>query len=64
MLVQQYGVWDKILFGTDYPFTTVNETLEGLRGLNNMLHGTRLPRLDPVQIEAMIHRDTLTLLEL
>ncbi|MEO8498906.1 MAG: amidohydrolase family protein, partial [Planctomycetota bacterium] len=23
MLVQEYGVWDKVLFGTDYPFTTV-----------------------------------------
>ena len=26
MLVQEYGVWDKVLFGTDYPFTTVNAT--------------------------------------
>ncbi len=27
MLVQEYGVWDKLLFGTDYPFTTVNSTI-------------------------------------
>ena len=64
MLVQEYGVWDKILFGTDYPFTTVNGTIDGLRGLNNMLAGTQLPRLDEAQIEAMIYRDSFSLLGL
>jgi predicted TIM-barrel fold metal-dependent hydrolase len=64
MLVQEYGVWDKVLFGTDYPFTTVNSTLDGLRKLNRMLDGTALPRLDEARIEAMITRDTLPLLGL
>src|SRR5690606_30195062 len=58
MLVQEYGVWDKVLFGTDYPFTTVDATVEGLRKLNGMLEGTALPRLDAAAIEAVIHRDT------
>lgn len=64
MLVQEYGVWDKILFGTDYPFTDVDASVEGLRGLNKMLEGTALPRLDADQIEAMIYRDSLSLLGL
>jgi predicted TIM-barrel fold metal-dependent hydrolase len=64
MLVQEYGMWDKVLFGTDYPFTTVNATLDGLRGMNRMVEGTGLPRLDEAKIEAMIHRDTLPLLGL
>ena len=64
MLVQEYGVWDKVLFGTDYPFTTVNATLDGLRNLNRMLDGTALPRLDETKIEVMIARDTLSLLDL
>ncbi len=64
MLVQEYGIWNKILFGTDYPFTTVNDTVEGVRNLNNMLEGTNLPRLDEEQIEQMIYRDTLPLLGL
>ncbi len=64
MLVQEYGVWHKVLFGTDYPFTDVNASLEGIRDLNGMLEGTALPRLDPAQIETMIHRDTLSLLGL
>jgi uncharacterized protein len=64
MLVQEYGVWDKLLFGTDYPFTTVNATIEGLRKLNDMLEGTRLPRLDIRQIEALIARDGFAILGL
>jgi uncharacterized protein len=59
MLVQEYGVWNKVLFGTDYPFTTVDESMAGLRGLNGMLAGTALPRLDDEQIEGMIYRDGL-----
>ena len=62
MLVQEYGVWDKILFGTDYPFTTVNASLEGLRSVNNMLEGTNLPRLVSDEIEAIFHPDSLKLL--
>lgn len=64
MLVQEYGVWNKLLFGTDFPFTTVNASIAGLRKLNDMLEGTALPRLDLSQIEAMIHRDSLALLGL
>jgi predicted TIM-barrel fold metal-dependent hydrolase len=62
MLVQEYGVWDKVLFGTDYPFTTVNATLDGLRSMNKMLDGTALPRLDEKKIEAMIAHDTCAIL--
>lgn len=64
MLVQEYGVWDKVLFGTDFPFTTVNATIDGLRSLNGMLEGTALPRLNTERIEEMIHRDSLPLLGL
>ena len=64
MLVQEYGVWDKLLFGTDFPFTDVNASIDGIRGLNAMLEGTALPRLDTDQIEAMIYRESLDLLGL
>lgn len=64
MLAQEYGVWNKILFGTDYPVTTVHDTIAGVRGLNSMLAGTALPRLNESEIEAMITRDSLKLLGL
>jgi uncharacterized protein len=62
MLVQEYGVWDKVLFGSDYPFTTVNASVSGIRALNNMLEGTALPRLHVEEIERMLQRDTLRIL--
>ena len=62
MLVQEYGVWDKVLFGTDYPFTTVESTLNGMRRLNDMLEGTKLPRLNMDKMEQMFERDTLKVL--
>jgi uncharacterized protein len=64
MLVQEYGVWEKLLFGTDYPFTTANASIDGLRKLNDMVEGTKLPRLDKQQIENLIYRDSLRLLGL
>jgi uncharacterized protein len=64
MLVQEYGVWDKVLFGTDYPFTTVKASIDGIRGLNGMLEGTALPRLETESIERLIFRDSLPLLGL
>lgn len=64
MLVQEYGVWDKLLFGTDYPITTVDDSIRDIRRLNDMLEGTALPRLDHDAIERMIFRDTGALLGL
>jgi uncharacterized protein len=60
--VQEYGVWDKVLFGSDYPFTTVDASLEEMRGLNDMLEGTSLPRLNMEKMEQMFARNTLEVL--
>ena len=64
MLAQEYGMWRKLLFGSDYPFTTIEASIEGLRGLNDMLAGTALPRLYEDEMEALIHRDSLRILGL
>jgi predicted TIM-barrel fold metal-dependent hydrolase len=63
-LVQEYGIWDKLLFATDYPFTTVTATIDALRCINRFSEGTNLPLLDEDEIERMIYRETLTLLEI
>jgi len=62
MLVHEYNVWDKLLFGTDFPVTTVAETVAGLRSLAEV----RVDRfgLPAEQIERLIHRDALALLGL
>lgn len=64
MLVQEYGVWHKLLFGTDYPFTTVDATIDSLSRLNDMMGAGERARLDQSAINAMIRRDSLSLLGL
>lgn len=59
ILAKEYGVLDKLLFGSDYPFTTPEATIAALRDLNRMVEGTNLPRLEPAEIEALIHGPTL-----
>jgi predicted TIM-barrel fold metal-dependent hydrolase len=63
MLLQEYGCWQKLLFGSDYPYTTVDASLKGMRSLNSMLEGTALPRLNMDDMEAMFNQDTLKILE-
>ncbi len=60
----EYGVLDRLLFGTDYPFTAPAATLDALRRVNDMVAGTQLPRIPMDRIEALIQRDTLGLLGL
>lgn len=63
-LVQDYGVWGKLLFGSDYPFTTVDASIDGLRRL---AAAPGIPGLDPLdadEVEALIHRNALPLLGL
>lgn len=63
-LVQDYGVWHKLLFGSDYPFTTVDASIDGLRAVGAV---PGIPGLDPLdrdEVEKLIHRDALPLLGL
>jgi predicted TIM-barrel fold metal-dependent hydrolase len=64
VMAMEYGVLDKLLFGTDYPFTTPASTIAALQKVNDMAAGTNMPRIPEAKIEAMIHRDSLPLLGL
>jgi uncharacterized protein len=61
---KEYGVLDKLLFGSDYPFTTPEASVEGLRKINRVTEGTGLPRLTLDEIDHLIHSPTLTCLGL
>lgn len=60
----EWGVLHKLLLGSDFPISTVQETIDGLRGVNDIIEGTQLPRIPEDQIEALIHRNSLELLGL
>ena len=64
VMAREYGVLDKLLFGSDYPFTTPEATIDALRNLNRMAEGTNLPTLLPEEIEGLIHSPTLECLNL
>ncbi|MFW6690524.1 amidohydrolase family protein [Streptomyces sp. MAR4 CNX-425] len=63
-LVQDYGVWHKLLFGSDYPFTTVDDSVAGLREIARIPGIPGLPPLDADEVEKLIHRPALDLLGL
>jgi predicted TIM-barrel fold metal-dependent hydrolase len=52
---QEYKITDKIFFGTDFPFTTVKESVVGLRNINDQVKGTPLPRVSNDTIDAIVH---------
>jgi predicted TIM-barrel fold metal-dependent hydrolase len=62
VLAQEYGVTHKLLFGSDYPVTTPQSTLEALEKVNRFVDGTPLPRVETGTLEGLIHRDTVKLL--
>jgi uncharacterized protein len=64
VMAMEYGVLDRLLFGTDYPFTTPESTMAAVRKVNEMAAGTNMPRIPEAKIEEMIHRDSLALLGL
>jgi uncharacterized protein len=57
-------VGHKILFGSDYPICTFEESLQALRSVNMVAEGTGMPRIPADVIEGIIHRDSLSLLGL
>jgi predicted TIM-barrel fold metal-dependent hydrolase len=58
----EYGVAHKLLFGTDFPFFTARQTIDGLRSVTGEAFGPGMPVIDPEVIEGIIERDSLALL--
>ena len=60
----EYRVEHKLLFGTDFPFFSARQTIDGLRSVTGAAFGPGLPIVDPQVVEDIIHRPTLELLEI
>jgi predicted TIM-barrel fold metal-dependent hydrolase len=60
----EYGVPNKVLFGSDYGFFTTQQTIDSFRRINDVVAGTQLPRIPEHVIEDVIHRNTPEILGL
>jgi predicted TIM-barrel fold metal-dependent hydrolase len=62
ILAQEYGITHKLLFGTDYPSTRSEESINGMRQVNHIIGDSSLPRVSDEVAEAILARDALSLL--
>lgn len=64
VLAMEYGVTHKILFGSDYPFFTTQQTIDLLWKVNDVVKGTSMPKIPDHIIEDIIQRNTPEILGL
>ena len=61
-LAVEYGCAHKLLFGSDYPATATENSIKGLRNINNIIENSGLPIIPEDVTEGIIHRDSLEIL--
>lgn len=60
----QYGVIDKLLFGSDFPYSDPADCIENLYSINQLVQGTNLPLIPREALRGILERDALDLLGL
>jgi len=60
----QAQVIDKLLFGSDFPYTSVSDCIEAVYSINQFAQGTNLPVVPREALRGIIERDALSLLGL
>jgi predicted TIM-barrel fold metal-dependent hydrolase len=63
-IATEWNVLPKLLLGSDFPIATTGETIAGMRALNDIPRTSGLPRIPDDAIDAIIERDSLSLLGL
>ncbi len=58
----QFGVTDKLLFGSGFPFASASHCIEELYSISHLVHGTNLPTIPREALRGIVERDTLSLL--
>jgi predicted TIM-barrel fold metal-dependent hydrolase len=58
-LLVEYHAEHKVLFGSDFPFTTTGDSLRAIRNVNGILATSALPPVPGEVIEGIIRRDAL-----
>lgn len=63
-LATEWSVLHKLLFGSDFPVATPRETAEAIPGVNDLLEGTKLPRVPVEELQRVVERASLDALGL
>jgi predicted TIM-barrel fold metal-dependent hydrolase len=63
-LATEWSVLHKMLFASDFPIATPQETMDALWRVNDVTKGTSLPEVPIDQLEQLVHRNSLELLGL
>jgi predicted TIM-barrel fold metal-dependent hydrolase len=58
----EYGVLDKLLFGSAFPFRSPAACIEALYTVNQFSHGSNLPTIPREHLRGIVERDTLSVL--
>ena len=58
----EYGVLDKVLLGSDYPGVTTRQARDAVLALAHVTDGTNLPRIPSDRLQALVERDSLSIL--
>jgi len=58
----QYGVTDRLLFGSGFPYTSPASCIEALYSINHLVQGTNLPTIPREELRSIVQRDALELL--
>ncbi len=59
VLAHQFNVMDKVLFGSDFPYSTAEQAIERVYRLHEVTQGTNLPSVPRETLRSMIERNTL-----
>jgi len=57
MTAIEYGVEHKLILGSDFPSATLAQVIAGQRKVNDILEGTKLPRVSEEVIENIIYEN-------
>jgi hypothetical protein len=62
LAAHEYGVIDRLLFGSDFPYRSPAACIEQLYSINQFSQGTNLASIPREQLRGIVERDALTLL--
>lgn len=57
----EYRVFDKLLFGSDFPFTNPQQSIKDLLNLDKIVKGSRLPKIPSKVIKSIIYENPVKL---